>query len=258
MRAIWSGSISFGLVNIPVKLYSAAEDRAGIDLHMLHKTDGAPIRYLKVCSKDGQEVPFENIVKGYEYSKGEFVILTDEDFVAADPKKTSTVDVMEFAKEGEIDPGLLERPFFLEPEKGAEQAYSLLREALKRSGLVAVCRFVLREREHLAAITVSGRALVLNQMRFPSDIKSAAGLKLPEVAAVNEEQLKLATALISQLTHKFAPEDFHDDYTNKLEARIEAKLKHLPAVKTAEVAAAEPVGDLLATLKSSLETTVKR
>ena len=255
MRAIWSGSISFELVNIPVKLYSAAEDRAGIDLHMLHSVDQAPIRYVRVCSQDGQEVPFADIVKGYEYAKGQFVVLTDEDFVAADPKKTSAIEVMEFADEAEIDPSLLERPFYLEPAAGAEKAYGLLREALKRSGLVAVCRFVLRERQHLAAITVSGRALVLNQMRFPSDIKSQAGLKLPPPGSADAGELKLATALIGQLTHRFAPEDFHDDYTAKLERRIEAKLKHLPAPKAAAVAAAEPIGDLLAALKASLEQT---
>src|SRR6266536_80630 len=130
MRAIWTGSISFGLVNIPVKLFSASETREGIELHMLHGKDQAPIRYAKICSIENVEVPFEDIVKGYEYAEGEYVVITDEDFEAADAKKTSTVDIVEFTSEDQIDVRYLERPYYMEPQKGADKAYALLREAL--------------------------------------------------------------------------------------------------------------------------------
>jgi len=185
------------------------------------------------------------------------VPLEPEDFAAADPKQTSTVEVMEFADESEIDVRYLETPYYLEPEEGAGKAYGLLREALKQTGLVAVARFVLREREHLAVIKPVGGVLVLNQMRFPSDVKSPAGLKLP-VEKPAAEELKLAEALIRQQTRGFAAVDFHDTFTEKLETRIQAKLKHLPAPKPKEEAAAKPPADLIAALKASLAGTEAR
>jgi DNA end-binding protein Ku len=250
MRAIWTGSISFGLVNIPVKLFSASETREGIQLHMLHAKDQAPIRYAKFCSAEGVEVPFSDIVKGYEYAEGEYVVITDEDFEAADAKKTSTVDIVEFTSEDQIDVRYLERPYYMEPQKGADKAYELLREALRQSNKLAVAKFVLRQREHLAVIKTVGQVLVLNQMRFPADLRSPGGLKLPTGKA-DQRELEMALKLVDQLTEPFIAEDFHDTYTEELQARIEAKVKGQP-VPEGKPADTKPVKDLMAALKASL------
>jgi DNA end-binding protein Ku len=252
MRAIWTGSISFGLVNIPIKLYSAAETREGIQLHMLHNKDQAPIRYAKICTEEGTEVAYQDIVKGFEYADGEYVVITDEDFDKADSKKTSTIEIVEFTNEDQIDVRYLERPYYLEPQKGADKAYALLREALRRSGKLAVARFVLRQREHLALIKAVGSVLVLNQMRFPADLRTPGGLKIPSEESATDKEIDMALKLVDQLTEPFIPEDFHDTYTEELQARIDAKVqgKPAPAGKPAEAA---PVKDLMAALKASLE-----
>jgi DNA end-binding protein Ku len=250
MRSIWTGSISFGLVNIPIKLYSAAESRDGIQLHMLHEKDKAPIRYAKICSEEEKEVPYGEIVKAYEYAAGEFIVMSDEDFEAADARKTSTIDIVEFTNENQIDVRYLERPYYLEPQKGADKAYTLLREALRRSDKLAVARFVLRQREHLALIKTVGSVLVLNQMRFPADLRQPGGLKLP-TADAQEHEVDMALKLIDQMTEPFIPEDFHDTYTEELQSRIEAKVAGQPAPE--KPAEAAPVKDLMAALRASLE-----
>lgn len=252
MRALWTGAVSFGLVNIPVKLYSGAEQDDNVDLRMLHAKDQAPIRYAKICSKEGIEVPFSEVVKGFEYQEGQFVVVTEEDFKAAEGEKSGTIDITEFTEEDQIDVRYLEKPYYLEPTKGGEKAYALLRESLKQSSKLAIAKFVLRNREHLAAIKPVGHVLVLNQMRFPAELRSPGGLKLPDTKLAKPEELKMAGALIKQLTKPFIPEDFHDTYTEELEDRIQAKIKHapLPEGKPAE---SKPVGDLMAALKASLE-----
>ncbi len=257
MRAIWSGAISFGLINIPVKLFSGSENREGIDLRMLHEKDQSPIRYAKICKVEGIEVPYEEIVKGFEYAKGEFVIITDEDFEKADVKKTTTIDIKEFTEENQIDARYLERPYYLEPSKGADKPYALLREALNKSGKLAVCSFVLRQREHLAVIKPVGRVLVLNQMRYPADLRSPGGLNLPDNSEIKDSELKMALTFIDQLTEPFIPEDFHDTYTEELEATIEAKVKGQPAPKASTAASSGATKDLMAALKASLEATKK-
>lgn len=256
MRAIWTGSISFGLINIPIKLYSAAEQDDNVDLRMLHKTDQAPIRYAKICTKEGIEVPFEDVVKGFEYEEGKFVIVTEADFRAAQGEKSNTVDITEFTGEDQIDVRYLEKPYYLEPTKGGEKAYALLRESLKQSGKIAIARFVLRNREHLAAIKPVGQLLVLNQMRFPAELRSPGGLKIPDNKHIKPEELKMAGTLIKQLTKPFIPEDFHDTYTEELENRIEAKVNKQPISDTPPTEA-KPVKDLMAALKASLEETQK-
>jgi DNA end-binding protein Ku len=256
MRAIWTGSISFGLINIPVKLFSASESRDGLDLRMLHGKDNSPIRYAKICKEEDKEVPFDEIVKAYEYAKGEYVVLSDEDFEAADAKKTSTIDIVEFADENQIDVRYLEKPYYLEPGKGADKPYALLREALRDRNKLAVATFVLRQREHLALIKTVGQILVLNQMRFPADLRSPGGLKLPGKDVTTERELDMAVKLVDQLTKPFIPEDFHDTYTEELQTRIEAKVKGQPAEHT-KTATAKPTQDLMAALKASLEAAGK-
>lgn len=254
MRALWSGSISFGLVNIPVRLYSGVNPHEGIDLDMLHKDDHSPIRYARICRKDGEEVPWKDIVKGYEYRDGDYVVLTQKDLDKLDTEKTETIDIQHFVDEDEIDIRYFEHPYYLEPVKGGEKAYALLRGALEQSGKLALAKFVLRQREHLGVIKTVGKALVLNQMRFPTDLREATDLKFPAENSVKPEEVKVALKFISQETAHFIPEDYKDTYTEELEDMIEAKTKGKkpkkhPSKKQADTSSK----DLMAALKASLK-----
>lgn len=253
MRSIWTGSISFGLVNIPVRLYSGSNYREGLDLDMLHKKDLSPIKYAKVCRKDGKEIPYDEIVKGYEYQDGDYIVLTDEDFKKANAKKTESIDIVQFTDEEEIDSRYYEKPYYLEPGKGATKPYALLREALKKSGKIAIAKYVLRNHENLAAIKPVGDALVLNQMRYPADIRNASELKFPQEAKVSEQELNMANSLISQMTKPFEPQEYHDTYTEELEEIIEKKAKGKVPQKQGEEPQPTKVKDLMSTLKASLE-----
>lgn len=251
MRAIWSGSISFGLVNIPVKLFSASESRHGLDLDMLHARDHSPIRYARICRQDGKEVPYDEIVKGYEYRDGDYIELTNEDFKKADVRKSKTIDIKQFADEKEIDTRYYDKPYYLEPAKGAERAYVLLRQALEQSGKIALAKYAMRARDNMAAIKPVGQALVLNQLRFPADVRSPSSLNIPGEAASGEE-VKMALALIEQLTKPFIAEDWHDTYTEELEEIIEQKAKGKTPKARGKAPQETKVKDLMATLKASL------
>ncbi len=255
MRPIWTGSISFGLVNIPVNMYSGANPRKGIDLDMLHKDDLSPIRYARICRKDGKEVAWADIVKGYEYRDGDYIVLTKKDFEKADVKKTKTIDIQQFTAEGEIDIRYFEKPYYLEPIKGGEKAYALLRESLAHSSKVAVALYVFHEREHLGVIKPVGNALVLDQMRFPTDLREGTDLTLPAAKIVTEKELDVALALIKQQTKHFIPEDFHDTYTEELEELIEEKTKGKKVRSHSKAPGKETSAkDLMATLKASLKS----
>ena len=254
MRAIWSGAISFGLVNIPVKMYSAVESAAGLDFDMLHKEDHSPIRFARICREDGEEVPYEEIVKGYEYQKGDYVVLDKEDFQRASPKKTKAIEIMDFAKESQIDTIFYEKPYFLEPDKGAEKPYALLREAIRQSKKVGIAKFVLRNREHLAVIKPHGNIIVLNQLRFNEEIRQGEDLKLPPKTSVKSNEVNMALSLIDQLTKPFKPEQYKDTYTEELKEVIEEKAKgkkithkKAPAPKKTEVT------NLMNMLKASIK-----
>jgi DNA end-binding protein Ku len=252
MRAIWSGALSFGLVNIPVKLYSATAG-VGLDLTMLHKKDLSPIRYAKICRADGKEIPYEDIVKGYEYQKGDFVVLTEEDFKKANVEKTKAIEIESFAKESEIDPIYFEKPYYLEPEKGAEKAYALLRESLKKSKKIGIAKFVLRNREHLAAIRPEGKVIVLEQMRFQEEVRPATDLTLPDAKKAGNREVEIALALIDQLTEHFDASKYKDTYTDELKKVIEAKAKGKPIKAKGKEPQITEVADIMAMLKKSLE-----
>lgn len=253
MRALWSGSISFGLVNIPVRLYSGVNPHEGIDLDMLHKDDHAPIRYARMCRADGKEIPWNDIVKGYEYREGDYVVLTKKDLEKLDSEKTETIDIQHFVNEDEIDSRYFEHPYYLEPIKGGEKAYALLRAGLEQSGKVALSKFVLRQRAHLGAIRTVGTALILNQMRFPTDLRQATDLTFPTDTAISADEVKVALKLISQETAHFIPEDYHDTFTEELEELIEAKTKGKKPKKHAAKRADTSAKDLMAALKASLK-----
>jgi len=252
MRSFWSGAISFGLIYIPVKLYNASETNE-LSFHLLRRSDKSRIRYVRVTADTGEEVPAEEIVKGYEYSKGEYVILEEDDFRKANVKKTQTIEMITFVDAAQVDHKLYEKPYYLEPVKGAAKAYALLRDALARSGKVGIGRFVLRNRETLGVVKPEGQVLVLNQMRYASEIRDPNDLALPGVDQVSEKELEMAVSLIETLTGPWNPEQYTDTYTEDLQRIIRAKIEGREPAPEAEAPIPIEVTDLFAKLSQSLE-----
>jgi DNA end-binding protein Ku len=252
MHSIWSGSINFGLVSIPVKLYPALKENH-LHFNYLHRTDLSPISYLKVCRKDGKEVPKDDIVRGYEYQKGDFVVLNEEDFKKADVEKTYAIAIEDFVPEKEVDIKYADKPYYLEPEKQGISVYALLREALIESKKVGIGKFVLKDREHLVMLKPMGSVIVLNLLHYYSEIQDISELHLPEKSKLPKNQLELALELIEKLSGSFHPEKYKDTYTEKLKDIIEAKKKgkkvtakgHKPTKTT-------HVPDIVSRLKESL------
>ncbi len=256
MRPLWSGSIGFGLVNIPVKLYSATISDHGLNLDMLHKSDLSPIRFARICKADNKEIAWKDIVKGYELQDGKYVVLTDEDFQRADKAKASVIEIEEFVQEKEIDSIYFDKPYYLAPSKGAGHAFNLLRQVLEKAKKVGVARFVFRNREHLVIVKAHKNVLVLNQLRFDEEIRSAEDLEVPKEEKVTARELELAVALVDQLTHKFTSKQYKDTYTHQLKEIIQKKAKgKLPKQSKAAVAKPTKIVDLFATLKASLKPT---
>lgn len=221
---------------------------------MLHKKDHSPIRYARVCRKDGEEVPWDDIVKGYEYRDGDYVVLTQAELEKANKERTETIDIQLFVDEPEIDIRYFEKPYYLEPDKGGSKAYALLRGALEESGKLALVKFVFHEREHLGVIKPVGKALVLTQMRFPTDIREGTDLKLPATDEVSKKELDVALKIIRQETKHFVPEDYQDTYTDELEDMIKAKVKGAKPAKTAgKPHQKTEANDLMSALKASLK-----
>lgn len=252
MHALWSGSISFGLVNIPIKLYAGSQDKV-LDLTMLHKKDKSPIRYAKICRAENKEIPYTEIVKGYEYEKGEFVVLEDKDFEKANVRATHLIDIVQFSDQQDIDPRYFLKPYYLEPGKGADKAYALLRDALSYSKKVGIATFVIRNKPHLAVIKALDEVLLLNTLRFADEVRSLKDLDLPEKSATNKKELDLALSLIDQLDRKFNPKEFHDNYTEELEKIISARAKGKTPVAKGKLPKDTRVKDLMATLRASLK-----
>lgn len=256
MRSLWSGSLSFGLINIPVRLYSASEERV-LNFDMLHNKDLSPIRFARICKEDEKEVPYKDIVKGYEYQKGEYVVVTEEDFKKAAPEKSNTIEIVDFVSEDEIDTIYFEKPYYLEPDKNASKPYALLREALKKSHKVGVVKYVFRNKEHIGVIKPHDSVIVLNQLRYASEVRSEESLKLPKEGEINKKEIDMALKLIDQLTGKFKAESYKDTYTNELMKVIEQKIKGVPGKKgKIKKAEAKPskVHDIMSLLKASLES----
>lgn len=250
---MWTGALSFGLVNIPVRLYSAAGE-GDLKFRFLRKQDLSPIRYVKVARQDGQEVPFEEIVRGYEYRKGDYIVLTDDDFRNANVTRTKTIDIAQFSKESDIDLIYAERPYYLEPDRGASKPYALLREALRKSGEVGVAEFVLRNQEHLGVIKPEGNVIVLEQLRYNDEIRKPVGLNVPDAKNLDQRELDMALKLINQLTKHFDPATFKDEYTQELQHVIGQKAKGKPIKAKGQEPEVTPVTDLMSTLKRSLES----
>ncbi|MES2628616.1 MAG: Ku protein [Bacteroidota bacterium] len=250
MRAIWTGAIGFGLVNIPVKLYSATQD-SNLDLDMLDKKDHAHIKYKRVNESTGKEVKWDAIVKGYNLD-GNYVILTDKDFESVMAEKTKLIEITDFVEESEINSLYYETPYFLEPEKSGSRPYALLREALKKTGKVGLGTFVLRNKEHLVLIKAEDNLLILNRIRFADEIRDHDELHLPPASAVKAAELKMATALVEQLAGPFDSEKYKDEYNNRLMKLIENKAKGKKVTEPKMKVVHKKTQDLMAQLKASL------
>jgi DNA end-binding protein Ku len=249
MRPLWTGSIGFGLVNIPVKLYSAVKE-SDVALDMVDKKDHAKIHYQRINENTGKEVEWENIAYGYKYDHDRYVVLEDSDFERASAKKSKVIEIEDFVKEEEIDSRYYETPYYLEPEGSGVRAYGLFREALKKSGKVGVATFVLRNKEHLAILKPTGKVIVLNRIRFYEEIRDESELDLPEVE-IKPKELEMALSLIDQLTAKFDSKKYKDTYAEKLMEVVEAKAKGTKIIPF-KIKASPRAGDLMSQLKASL------
>ena len=250
-KALWKGAISFGLVNIPVHMYTATEEHE-ISFTLLHKKDHSEIRYARFCKAEDKEVPWNEIVKGYEFESGNFVILEDADFEKANPKKTKTIEIVSFIEEDEIDSMYYVKPYFLEPEKNSGNAYNLLREALKKSKKVGLAKYILRNKEHLAVIKFHKNALVLNQLRYGNELQSAQDLAIP-ASKPSSKEIDIAIQLIDHLTTPFQPELYKDSYTEEIKQMIKKKSKGRPIQPKKEERVKSPkIHDMMTLLKASL------
>src|ERR1700733_8520870 len=257
-HAIWSGAINFGLVTIPVKLFTAVKSDE-LSFNLLHKKDEGRIKYERICSIDGKVVPWDEIVKGYEYEKGQYVLLTDEDFKKVNPEATQSVDILEFVELDKINPMYFDKPYYLEPTKQGRHAYALLRETLTDSNRVAIARVVVRTKEYIAAVKALDDALVLELMHWASEIVSSDTLEIPGREKLPEKELQIARMLVDTMSvDEFEPEKFTNKYHDELLAMIEARAagKEIPTPKKAP--ARSKVVNLMDVLAQSLEASKSR
>ena len=252
-RAMWKGSLAFGLVNIPVELYSAVRDHRP-RFRLLHAKDESPVHYERVCASEGKPVAWEDLVKGYEYERGQFVVLTKEDFKTAALEKTKTLDILDFVDPGEVDERYFETPYYLQASKGADRSYALLREAIRESGKIGIAKIILRETQHLAAVEVIGDALVLTMMRFADELADLADFKFPSSEGIRPAELKMAMQLVENLSAKWDPGKYTDEYRDNLMRLIQAKIKgRKPKLVERDVPRQAEVVDLMERLRASLE-----
>jgi DNA end-binding protein Ku len=256
-RAIWKGSISFGLVNIPIALYPATR-REELKFRLLRQSDLSPVNYKRVAEKDGKEVSWDQIVKGYEYEKGKYVVLKDEDFERVDLEATQTVDIKDFVDQEEIDPMFFYKPYYLEPQKGGDKAYALLRDALKDSNKVGIAKVVIKTRQYLAGVKPEDGALVLELMHFADELADPGKLHVPKKTEVGKREMNMAKSLIDSMSSKWNPEKYKDDYREALMEVIEEKVE--AGGKEIEEKPKKPprptkIIDLVSVLQKSLEQT---
>lgn len=258
MRPIWKGSISFGLVSIPVALVNASKQE-DLKFKMLREKDLSPINYKRVAETDGKEVPWEEIVKGYEYEKGKFVVLKDEDFKRVDLEATDTIDIVDFVDLEKINPVYFYKPYYLEPQKGGPAAYNLLRDVLTNTNKVGIAKVIIRTRQHLAAVKANGKLLVLDLMRFEDELIAPGAVKIAEGKDLGAKAVKMATSLVDQMSEDWEPSRYTDDYRSALMKLIDAKVKsggkEIPQKEKAK--APTNVIDLVAVLEESLAGTTK-
>jgi DNA end-binding protein Ku len=252
-RAIWSGSITFGLVNAPVRIYSAIQEHK-LHFNLLHRKDDSPIGYEKICKKEDKPVPDDEIVKAFEYRKGEFVYMEDEDFAAAKVEGVHTIEITDFVPYGDIDPIYFAKTYFIGPDQGADKVYSLLVRAMEGSELAGIAKFVMRDKQHLGCLRVRDGALTLEQLYFPDEIRPLGEIK-PKKARVEKRELEMAQALIENFATEWDPSRYKDTYRDELYAVIKAKRKGKDVHEAAEVEEPEEAIDLMEALRQSVERT---
>lgn len=252
-RAIWTGSLSFGLVNIPIEVHTAVRDHRP-HFRLLHAKDRSPINFERVCQKDRKTVAWEDLVKGYEYEKGRFVVLTKEDFETAAIEKTRRIDVLDFVETDAIDDRYFDKPYYLTAKKGGEAAYALLREAMNEAGRIGIAKFVMRETQHLAAIEGIGDALVLSTLRFADELVETSSLTFPSGKNLKKADLNMARMLVENLAAEWDPAKYADDYQENLMRVIKAKMKGKePDLVVEERSRDSNVIDLMERLRQSLD-----
>jgi DNA end-binding protein Ku len=256
MAAIWKGSIAFGLVNVPIELRTAVRSDH-ISFRLLHKKDNTPVKYHRVREDNAKEVPWEDIVKGYEYEKGEFVVLTDQDFKTAAVEKSDSLEISDFVDADEIDPRFFETPYFSIPAKGGTKAYAVLREAMRQANVVGIGTIILRQKQHLAGLHVTGDAIVVDIMRFANEIVPASEYSFPPAGESKPKEIEMALKLVESLHTPFEPEKYVDQYRANLLRIIDAKSKGKKADLPKPVAdrGDGKVLDLMAKLEASLKQT---
>lgn len=253
-RSIWKGAISFGLVNIPVEVQSAVSSSDRISFRQLHKKDNSTVKNVRYCAKEDKPISYDEIVKGYEYSKGKFVVMDDEDFRAATIESSKTIEIQDFVKADDVDPRYFESPYYLLPQKGGEKAYALLREAIRKTGMVGIGMVTMRSNsQHLVAIKVVEDALVMEIMRYADELVDTSSFTFPAADNVRPAELQMAEQLVTTLADEFKPEKYANTYKNNLMAIINAKLKGKKIeVEEPEELEATNVLDLMARLQESL------
>ena len=249
-RAIWTGSIAFGLVNVPVRMYSAVEDHS-LHFNYVHEPDGSRIGYEKVCKEEGKPVPDSEIVKGFEYEKGEWVYMTDEDFEAAAAENHRTIDIRQFVPFEEIDPIYFERTYYLGPEENGERVYALLLGAMEESGLAGIAKWVMRDRQNLGCLRVREGAITLERMHFADEVRSLEGIA-PKKVKVDEKELAMASQLVEQFRDSFDPGSYRDTYRDALCEIIKAK-RAGETIEEPEPEKPKSAPNLMEALKASLE-----
>jgi DNA end-binding protein Ku len=254
-RSLWSGSITFGLVNAPVRIYSAIAEHK-LHFHYLHEKDDSPIGYEKVCKKEDKPVPDDEIVKAFEYAKGKYVYMEDEDFAAAKVEGYKTIDVEAFVNYDKIDPIYFAKTYYVGPADGGEHVYALLARAMRESGLAAVTRFVMRDQQHLGLLRVRDGVITLEQLYFADEIRPIDEIK-PDKASVKKEELEVASRLIDSYTAEWDPKKYKDSYRDELMAVIETKRKGKQVHAAAEVEETDELPDLMTALRESVERTGK-
>jgi DNA end-binding protein Ku len=252
-RAIWSGSLSFGLVNIPIEVHTAVRDHRP-HFRMLHAKDRSPINFERVCQKEGKTVAWDDLVRGYEYQKGRFVVLTKEDFATAALEKTKRIDVLDFVEAGAVDDRFFDKPYYLTARKGGETAYALLRQAMGAVGRIGIAKFILRETQHLAAVEGIGDALVLSTLRFADELVEPSSLNFPSSKNIKKAELDMAKMLVKNLASDWDPSKYEDDYRENLMRVIKAKMKGKePDLVVDERPRDSNVIDLMERLRQSLD-----
>lgn len=257
MKSLWKGALSFGLVNIPIELFSAAVSQE-IKFTLLHESDLSPIRYARICKAEDKEVPWNEIVKGYENEKGNYIVMSDEDLKKAMASKSKTIEILQFTDEDAIDSIYYEKPYALQPQKGSEKAYALLVEALKKSKKIGIAQYALHNRAHIGALKVYQNLIMINQLRYESEIVDMDNFKIPTEKKVSPKEMDIALQLINHMTSDFHPEQYKDTYVEDIKEIIRQKEKGKKFVTKKQAAPTEKVHDIMSLLKASLEEKEKK